>query len=93
MARYVSPQTWVWLVAALAAASHSNDASAQLSLFRTEMRARQHCPNDSVVWADLRKRIYYIEGQRLYAQGRTGTFVCRKEASRSGYRRSLFGRR
>jgi len=93
MARYVSPRTWVWLVAALAAASHSSDASAQLSLFRTEMRARQHCPNDSVVWADLRKRIYYIEGQRLYAQGRTGTFVCRKEASRSGYRRSLFGRR
>src|SRR5882762_3978134 len=38
----------------------------------------------SVVHAPLRKRIYYVEGQRLYAQGSTGTFVCRKEAGRSG---------
>jgi hypothetical protein len=93
MSRHVSPRTWIWLVTALAAASHGTDASAQLSLFRTEMQAQQHCPDDSAVWIDLRKRIYYVEGQRLYAQGRTGTFGCRMEARRSGYRRSLFGRR
>jgi hypothetical protein len=77
----------------LAAASYADDASAQLSLFRTEMQAQQHCPNDSVVWIDTRKRIYYTAGQRLYAQGSTGTFTCRKEAGRSGYRRSVLGRR
>jgi hypothetical protein len=93
LARYVALRTWIWLVTALAGASHPNVASAQLSLFRTEMRAHQHCPDDSIVWADLRKRIYYVKGQQLYAQGSTGTFVCRKEAGRSGYRRSLFGRR
>jgi nitrous oxide reductase accessory protein NosL len=91
MSRHISPRTW--LVAALAAAIHAGDASAQLSLFRTALQAQQHCPNDSVVWIDARKRIYYVDGQRLYSQGGTGTFVCRKEARRSGYRRSLFGRR
>jgi hypothetical protein len=83
----------MWLVTALVATSHANQASAQLTLFQTEMQAQQHCPNDTVVWLDFEKRIYYIQGQRLYAQGGTGTFVCREEARRSRYRRSLLGRR
>jgi hypothetical protein len=89
----VSSPLWKWLVTALAAASHANEASAQLSLFQTEAQAQQHCPNDTVAWVDFQKRIYYVAGQRLYAQGRTGTFVCRNEARRSGYRRSVLGRR
>jgi hypothetical protein len=88
-----SMRTRIWLVTALAAAGLPGDASAQLGLFRTEMQAQQHCPEDSVVWADPRRRIYYVESQRRYAQGSAGIFVCRKEARRSGYRRSLFGRR
>jgi hypothetical protein len=87
------PRTWMWLVTALLAGSHANDASAQLSLFPTEMQARRRCPNDTVVWLDFRKGIYYVGGQRRYAQGLMGTFVCRKEAHTSGYRRSVFGRR
>jgi hypothetical protein len=46
-----------------------------------------------VVWLDPGKRVFYVKGQRLYAQGRTGTFVCQKEARRNGSRRSLLGRR
>jgi hypothetical protein len=86
-------QSCMWLVTALVATSHADHASAQLSLFRTEMQAQQHCPNDTVVWLDFKKRIYYIKGQQLYAQGRTGTFVCQEEARRNKYRRSLLGRR
>jgi hypothetical protein len=86
-------QSSVWLVTVLVATSYASHASAQLSLFRTEMQAQEHCPNDTVVWLDFDKRIYYIKGQRLYAQGRTGTFVCQEEARRSRYRRSLLGRR
>jgi hypothetical protein len=70
-------------------------------LCQTEMQAQQHCPNDTVVWLDFRKRIYYVKGQRLYAQGRTGTFVCQDLCAkicvpRGGpqkSRRSLLGRR
>ena len=64
-----------------------------LSLFQTETQAQQFCPNDSVVWLDFKKRIYYLPGQRQYALGRTGVFVCRGEAKNDGYRRSLFGLR
>jgi hypothetical protein len=89
----MSKKQWcMWLVAALAATSHANSASAQLNLFQTEMQAQLHCPNDIVVWLDLRKRIYYIKGQRLYAQGRTGVFVCQGEARADRNRRSLLGR-
>ncbi|HEY4407010.1 MAG TPA: hypothetical protein VGN55_20375 [Xanthobacteraceae bacterium] len=86
-------QSCIWLVTVLVAAGHANHASAQFTLFQTELQAQQHCPNDAVVWLDLQKRIYYIKGQRLYAEGRTGTFVCQEEARRSRFRRSLLGRR
>lgn len=62
-----------------------------LSLFQSELQAQQYCPNDSVVWLDFKKRIYYRPGQRQYATGRTGLYVCQAEAKRDGYRRSIFG--
>jgi hypothetical protein len=91
--RMSTKHSWMWLLAALAAAGQANIALAQLSLFQTESHAQQHCPNDTVVWLDMRKRVFYVPGQRLYGQGATGTFVCRKEARSNGSRRSLFGRR
>ena len=68
-------------------------AFAQMSIFQAPMFAQMHCPSDKVVWLDFKKRRYYSEGQRLYGKGRDGLFVCREEARRNGYRRSLLGRR
>jgi hypothetical protein len=62
-----------------------------LTAFRYETQAQRHCPADTVVWLDFRKRTYYAKGQRHYARGLDGSFVCRSEARDSGYRRSLFG--
>ena len=64
-----------------------------LTPFRFEAQAQQHCPFDAIVWLDFRKGIYYSKGQRQYARGFNGSFVCRDEARRSGYRRSLLGLR
>jgi hypothetical protein len=64
-----------------------------LTIFRHEDQAQRHCPSDTVVWLDLRKRIYYAKGQKLYAHGFNGSYVCRNEAKSSGYRRSLIGLR
>jgi nitrous oxide reductase accessory protein NosL len=70
----------------------ATSAEAQgLGLFRVEGQAQQHCPNDTVVWLDLKKRIYYLQSQRQYGRGRTAVFACRNEARRSGNRRSLLG--
>jgi hypothetical protein len=64
-----------------------------LTPFRYETQAQAHCPADSVVWLNFRKRTYYAKGQRRYGRGPDGSFVCRSEARDSGYRRSLFGMR
>jgi hypothetical protein len=64
-----------------------------LTPFSHEWQAQQHCPDDTVVWLDFRKGIYYSRGQQSYARGFDGSFVCRNEARGSGYRRSLLGLR
>ena len=79
---------------ALSFAALSSPAAAQtMTPFRYEDQARRHCPADTVVWLDFKKRRYYLASQKLYAQGFHGSFVCREEARSSGYRRSLLGLR
>jgi len=74
-------------------ATEAARAQGPLTLFQIAAQAQQHCPNDTVVWLDLKRRVYYLPGQRQYGRGRTALFVCRDEARRSGNRRSLLGLR
>jgi hypothetical protein len=62
-----------------------------LTPFRYEAQAQRHCPDDTVVWLDFRKGIYYSHRQKRYGQGSTGSFVCQQEARASRFRRSLLG--
>ena len=55
--------------------------------------SQRHCPADVVVWLDFKKGKYYSKGQRLYARGFDGSYVCREEARSSFYRRALIGSR
>ena len=72
----------------------AGSAGAQpLSLYQDEAQARLHCVGDAVVWLDFQTRRYYATGQARYGRGRHGVFTCRSQARRSGYRRSIFGRR
>lgn len=64
-----------------------------LTPFRYEAQAQRHCSSDTIVWLDFRTGRYYLKGQRRYASGYTGSFVCRNEARDSGYRRSPLGLR
>lgn len=64
-----------------------------LSLYQDEAQARLHCPGDAVVWLDFHTRRYYAAGQARYGKGHQAVFTCRSQARRSGYRRSIFGRR
>jgi hypothetical protein len=64
-----------------------------LSLYKDEAQARLHCVGDAVVWLDFHTRRYYAAGQARYGRGRHAVFACRSQARRSGYRRSIFGRR
>jgi hypothetical protein len=68
-------------------------AALPLTPFRYEQQAQRYCPTDKVVWLDFRKGVYYAKGQKRYAQGFDGSFVCLSEAKSSGYRRALLGLR
>jgi hypothetical protein len=86
----IIPAITIGLSAAHIMACCVTDASAlPLTPFRYEAQAQRHCPDDTVVWLDLGKGLYYLKGQRRYARGGSGSFVCREEARGSGYRRSL----
>jgi hypothetical protein len=75
-------------------AAGAGGAGAQpLSLYKDEEQARLHCAGDAVVWLDFGTRRYYASGQARYGRGRHSVFTCRSQARRSGYRRSIFGRR
>lgn len=79
-------------LALISCASHSAMAL-PLTPFRYESQAQRHCPGSTIVWLDFKTGRYYLKGQRRYASGHTGSFVCRNEARDSGYRRSLLGLR
>lgn len=79
------------LTALIVAGSASSAAAIPLNPFRYEAQAQRHCPSDAVVWLDFSRGVYYLKGQKRYARGASGSFVCRDEARASRFRRSLFG--
>ena len=81
------------VTALILAAGVGSLAALPLTPFRYEAQAQRHCPHDRVVWLDFQKGIYYAKGQKYYAQGFDGSFVCRNEARSSRYRRSVLGLR
>ena len=81
------------LTALIVAGGATHAAATPLTPYRYQAQAQRHCPDDTVVWLDFRKGIYYFERQTRYAQGSTGSFACLEEARSNGYRRSLLGLR
>jgi hypothetical protein len=80
-----------WLV--LSSCASQGAMGQGLTPFRYESQAQRHCPGDAVVWLDFGSERYYSKGQKRYASGVDGSFVCRKEARNNGYRRSPLGLR
>src|SRR5579862_7469367 len=58
----------------------------ELPRFQFEQQAQQHCPSDSVVWAIARSGTYNSNAERWYGQTSDGTFTCRLDAQKAGYR-------
>jgi len=81
------------LAALIVLCSIGDGKAVPLTPFRYESQAQRHCPGDTVVWLDFRTRRYYLKGQKRYALGETGSFVCRNEARNNGYRRAPLGLR
>ena len=47
---------------------------------------QRNCPGDSVVWANTRSKVYHMSGSRLFGNTKEGTYMCRSQSERMGYR-------
>ena len=54
--------------------------------FQSEQEAKQHCPNDTVVWVNTKTGVYHLKGERWYGMTKEGAYECRKEADAEGDR-------
>ncbi len=61
-------------------------APAGANQFSTEEQAKAHCPSDTVVWANLKSKIYHFTGYSNYGHTKTGAYMCEKDAVVAGVR-------
>jgi hypothetical protein len=54
--------------------------------FATEAQAKGHCPVDTVVWVNLRSRIYHFSGTHNYGNTKNGAYMCEGETAAAGMR-------
>jgi hypothetical protein len=54
--------------------------------YRTEAEAKGHCPSDTVVWVDLKSKVYHFAGTKNYRTAKKGAYMCEKEALAQGDR-------
>jgi hypothetical protein len=56
--------------------------------FTTEALARTHCPADTVVWANLKSKIYHFASYKNYGTTKDGAYMCETDANKQGFRAS-----
>jgi hypothetical protein len=56
--------------------------------FTTEALARSHCPADTVVWANLKSKIYHFASYKNYGTTKDGAYMCETDANKQGFRAS-----
>lgn len=49
--------------------------------FSSVAAAQAHCPNDTVVWANLGSKIYHFSGTRDYGHTKRGAYMCERETA------------
>jgi hypothetical protein len=53
--------------------------------YAAEADAKASCPNDAVVWVNLRSKVYHASGSRYYGQTNQGGYMCEPESIAAGY--------
>lgn len=50
--------------------------------FKSEQAAQQHCPDDTVVWLNLRSGSVHSKGMQWYGKAHVGAYVCKRELAK-----------
>jgi hypothetical protein len=54
--------------------------------FSTEAQAKVRCPSDTVVWVNLKSKIYHFAGTRDYGNTKSGAYMCERDTAATGAR-------
>jgi hypothetical protein len=54
--------------------------------FAAEAQAKARCPADTVVWANLKTKVYHFSGGKNYGTTKEGAYMCEKDALAQGVR-------
>lgn len=54
--------------------------------FSTETQAKARCPTDTVVWANLKSKIYHFSGTKNYGNTKNGAYMCQRDTAAEGIR-------
>jgi len=73
------------LAALLITVLPANAQATEKLLFQFEQQAQQHCPSDSVVWADPALHLYNVKGERWYGATKGGAYLCLRDGEKQGY--------
>jgi hypothetical protein len=56
--------------------------------FAIEAEAKGSCPTDTVVWVNLRSKIYHVNGRKSYGTTKSGAYMCERTSTEAGFRAS-----
>lgn len=54
--------------------------------FSTDSQAKAKCPGDTVVWVNIKSRVYHFAGHRDYGNTKSGAYMCEADATAAGNR-------
>jgi hypothetical protein len=54
--------------------------------FSTEAQAKTRCPSDTVVWVNLKSKVYHFSGTRYYGETKNGAYMCERDTAGEGMR-------
>jgi hypothetical protein len=54
--------------------------------FSAEAQAKARCPSDTVVWVNLKSKIYHFSGTGDYGNTKHGAYMCERDTAAAGMR-------
>ena len=54
--------------------------------FSTEAQAKYRCPTGTIVWVNLKSKVYHFSGTRFYGNTEHGAYMCESDTSAEGMR-------
>jgi hypothetical protein len=56
--------------------------------YASEAEAKTSCPADTVVWVNLRTKVFHTSDSASYGKTKRGAYMCKKETTAVGYKAS-----